>query len=102
MNCLGCRNPNQSDRSYANRFINQNADWRWTYRVQIIWVFCELVALLVVSNMQYPYSSQFELTFVPQFVPETYAPVILKWKAHKYVTVAPLLQIIFILTGSGF
>ncbi|KAF7975148.1 hypothetical protein HWV62_10315 [Athelia sp. TMB] len=43
-------------------FINQNTSWRWTYRVQIIWVFVELMALLA-------------------FVPETYAPVLLKWKA---------------------
>lgn len=29
-------------------FINQNTSWRWTYRVQIIWVFVELMALLAV------------------------------------------------------
>ncbi|KZP19408.1 MFS general substrate transporter [Athelia psychrophila] len=45
-------------------FINQNADWRWTWRVQIIWVFVELVLLLLL-------------------VPETYAPVLLKWKAAR-------------------
>ncbi|KZP22408.1 MFS general substrate transporter [Athelia psychrophila] len=45
-------------------FINQNVDWRWTYRVQIIWVFVELVLLLLL-------------------VPETYAPVLLKWKAAR-------------------
>jgi len=45
-------------------FINQNTNWRWTYRVQLIWVFCEHVALI-------------------SFVPETYTPVILKWKAQR-------------------
>ncbi|KAI5117818.1 hypothetical protein M0805_004948 [Coniferiporia weirii] len=45
-------------------FINQNTDWRWTYRVQIIWVFLELIALVL-------------------FTPETYAPAILKRKAQK-------------------
>lgn len=29
-------------------FINQNTYWRWTYRLQIIWVFVELALLLLV------------------------------------------------------
>ncbi|KAI0079678.1 MFS general substrate transporter [Panus rudis PR-1116 ss-1] len=45
-------------------FINQNTYWRWTYRVMIIWISVELVGLLL-------------------FVPETYTPVITKWKAQK-------------------
>lgn len=45
-------------------FINQHINWRWTYRVQLIWIFCELAALILL-------------------VPETYAPVILKWKAQR-------------------
>jgi len=45
-------------------YASQNINWRWTYRVQLIWIFCELVALISV-------------------VPETYAPVILKWKAQR-------------------
>ncbi|KIM74731.1 hypothetical protein PILCRDRAFT_827934 [Piloderma croceum F 1598] len=45
-------------------FINQNINWRWTYRVQLIWIFCELVALILL-------------------VPETYTPVILKWKVQR-------------------
>ncbi|EGN92061.1 hypothetical protein SERLA73DRAFT_191634 [Serpula lacrymans var. lacrymans S7.3] len=45
-------------------FINQNIDWRWTYRVLLCWIFGELIALLLL-------------------VPETYVPVILKRKASK-------------------
>ncbi|KAI4293656.1 MFS general substrate transporter [Schizophyllum commune Loenen D] len=45
-------------------FINQHANWRWTFRVLIIWIFCQWVALIL-------------------FVPETYAPVILKKKAAR-------------------
>ncbi|THH04362.1 hypothetical protein EW145_g5577 [Phellinidium pouzarii] len=45
-------------------FINQNLNWRWTYRVQIIWAFVELVALIL-------------------FIPETFVPAILKRKAQK-------------------
>ncbi|EIW74976.1 MFS general substrate transporter [Coniophora puteana RWD-64-598 SS2] len=44
-------------------FINQNTDWRWTYRVQIIWIFVEVIMLF--------------------FVRETYVPVILKRKAAR-------------------
>ncbi|KAI0700693.1 major facilitator superfamily domain-containing protein [Cytidiella melzeri] len=44
-------------------FINQNTDWRWTFRVLIIWVFVELVMIFG--------------------VPETYAPVLMKQKANK-------------------
>lgn len=45
-------------------FMNQHLNWRWTYRLLIIWIFCQWMALLV-------------------FVPETYAPVILKRKAAR-------------------
>ncbi|SJL02662.1 related to multidrug resistant protein [Armillaria ostoyae] len=45
-------------------FINQNAHWRWTFRVLLIWIFVQLVALFL-------------------FVPETYVPVILKKKAAR-------------------
>ncbi|EJD05266.1 MFS transporter [Fomitiporia mediterranea MF3/22] len=45
-------------------FINQNTNWRWTYYMQIIWAFTELVALVI-------------------FVPETYEPAILKNKARR-------------------
>ncbi|PFH48800.1 hypothetical protein AMATHDRAFT_149102 [Amanita thiersii Skay4041] len=45
-------------------FINQNLNWRWTYYIVLIWVFCELLALFI-------------------FVPETYVPVILQRKAAK-------------------
>ncbi|KAJ7151784.1 major facilitator superfamily domain-containing protein [Mycena crocata] len=43
-------------------FINQNLYWRWTYRILIIWTFANLVAIFL-------------------FVPESYAPVLLKRKA---------------------
>ncbi|KAJ4488176.1 MFS general substrate transporter [Lentinula aciculospora] len=43
-------------------FINQNTSWRWTYRVLIIWSFVQTVALFAL-------------------VPETYVPVLRKWKA---------------------
>jgi MFS family permease len=39
-------------------FINQHTSWRWTWYVQIIWAFVELVLLVFV-------------------VPETYSPVCL-------------------------
>ncbi|KII93520.1 hypothetical protein PLICRDRAFT_152327 [Plicaturopsis crispa FD-325 SS-3] len=45
-------------------FICQNLNWRWAFRFQIIWIFVELVALFL-------------------FVPETYVPVILKFKAQR-------------------
>lgn len=44
-------------------FINEYANWRWMYRVQLIWIFFELLALVLL-------------------VPETYTPVILKNKAQ--------------------
>ncbi|EKM59644.1 uncharacterized protein PHACADRAFT_137679 [Phanerochaete carnosa HHB-10118-sp] len=45
-------------------FINQNTSWRWTFRILIIWTFA-------VWNM------------LIAFVPETYAPYLLKRKAAK-------------------
>ncbi|KAI0093212.1 MFS general substrate transporter [Irpex rosettiformis] len=45
-------------------FINQNTTWRWTFRMLVIWTFVELLLLLL-------------------FVPETFAPVIMKHKAKK-------------------
>ncbi|KAF8486247.1 MFS general substrate transporter [Russula ochroleuca] len=45
-------------------FINQNVSWRWTYYALIIWSLLQTVALIC-------------------FVPETYTPVILKWKAQR-------------------
>ncbi|PBK63470.1 MFS general substrate transporter [Armillaria solidipes] len=45
-------------------FINQNTHWRWTFRVLLVWIFVQLVALFL-------------------FVPETYVPVILKKKAAR-------------------
>ncbi|KAH8999831.1 MFS general substrate transporter [Lactarius hatsudake] len=45
-------------------FINQHWHWRWTFHVQIIWSFIQAVAIILV-------------------VPETCAPVILKWKAQR-------------------
>jgi len=45
-------------------FINQNLHWRWTYRIQLVWLFTELLCLII-------------------FVPETYVPVLLKWKAAR-------------------
>ncbi|KAI0047960.1 MFS general substrate transporter [Auriscalpium vulgare] len=45
-------------------FVNQNTTWRWTYWVLIIWSFAQLVAILLI-------------------VPETYIPVLLKWKAQR-------------------
>ncbi|GJE92265.1 MFS general substrate transporter [Phanerochaete sordida] len=44
-------------------FINQNANWRWTYRTLVIWIFVELA-------------------FIVLLVPETYVPAILKRKAQ--------------------
>ncbi|CCM00059.1 uncharacterized protein FIBRA_02086 [Fibroporia radiculosa] len=45
-------------------FICQNVDWRWTYRVLLIWQFATILMLYL-------------------FVPETYEPVILKRKAAR-------------------
>ncbi|KAG2151542.1 major facilitator superfamily domain-containing protein [Suillus clintonianus] len=45
-------------------FINQHLYWEWTYRVQLCWIFVELLMLVL-------------------FVPETYVPVILKKKARR-------------------
>ncbi|KIP10638.1 hypothetical protein PHLGIDRAFT_22099 [Phlebiopsis gigantea 11061_1 CR5-6] len=45
-------------------FINQHANWRWTFRVLIIWTFVTWVLLIAI-------------------VPETFVPYILKQKAAK-------------------
>ncbi|KAF5362585.1 hypothetical protein D9757_013322 [Collybiopsis confluens] len=45
-------------------FVNQNTNWRWTYWVLIIWSFIQTVALFLL-------------------VPETYVPVLLKWKLKR-------------------
>ncbi|KAF8193757.1 MFS general substrate transporter [Pholiota molesta] len=45
-------------------FINQNLDWRWTYRVLLIWIFVEFIALIFI-------------------VPETYIPYLIKRKAQR-------------------
>ncbi|KAF7305789.1 RNA polymerase II-associated protein [Mycena chlorophos] len=45
-------------------FINQNLYWRWTYRISLIWMFCQMVAIFL-------------------FVPESYAPVLMQWKAKR-------------------
>ncbi|KAF8200040.1 major facilitator superfamily domain-containing protein [Mycena galopus ATCC 62051] len=45
-------------------FINQNLYWRWTYRILLIWTGAEMVAIFL-------------------FVPESYAPVLLKRKAAR-------------------
>jgi len=45
-------------------FINQNLNWRWTYRVQLIWAFAEFIALILL-------------------VPETYEPILVKRKATR-------------------
>ncbi|KIY70320.1 MFS general substrate transporter [Cylindrobasidium torrendii FP15055 ss-10] len=45
-------------------FVNQNLWWRWTYWIMIIWIFCQFLVILI-------------------FVPETFAPVIIKRKAAK-------------------
>lgn len=33
-------------------FINQNANWRWTFRILIIWTFVTWVLLVIVSTLQ--------------------------------------------------
>ncbi|KAG5641463.1 hypothetical protein DXG03_005140, partial [Asterophora parasitica] len=45
-------------------FINENLYWRWTYRIQSIWIFVQYIALIAL-------------------VPETYEPVLLKRKARR-------------------
>ncbi|KAI0786398.1 major facilitator superfamily domain-containing protein [Abortiporus biennis] len=45
-------------------FINQHLNWRWTYRIMLIWTFVQIVGLLLI-------------------VPETYHPVLLKKKAQR-------------------
>ncbi|KZV80848.1 MFS general substrate transporter [Exidia glandulosa HHB12029] len=45
-------------------FVNQNLHWRWTYYVGLMWAGVELLMLLL-------------------FLPETYEPVLLKWKAAR-------------------
>ena len=32
-------------------FINQHLHWRWTYYVQLVWCFAELVAIILVRFM---------------------------------------------------
>jgi len=54
-------------------FINQHWHWRWTNYVLIIWSFSQEVALILV-------------------VPETCIPVILKWKAQRWVALGALVN----------
>ena len=49
---------------FIGGFINQNADWRWTYYTMIIWA-GTMTGLLL------------------WFVPETYDPVLLQYRAKK-------------------
>ncbi|KAI6022963.1 MFS general substrate transporter [Pisolithus microcarpus] len=44
--------------------VLQNIDWRWTYRIDLCWIFGQCILLFI-------------------FVPETYAPVLLKKKAAR-------------------
>ncbi|KAJ7680960.1 major facilitator superfamily domain-containing protein [Mycena polygramma] len=44
--------------------MNQNLYWRWTYRILLIWTGAQMIAIFL-------------------FVPESYAPVLLKRKARK-------------------
>jgi MFS family permease len=64
-------------------FVNQHVDWRWTYYALIIWAFLQAVALICVCLVEPCCGAVSEK--ISQFVPETYAPVILKWKAQRYV-----------------
>ncbi|KAJ3874792.1 MFS general substrate transporter [Lentinula edodes] len=45
-------------------FINQNLNWRWTYYILTIWIFVQTILLYIC-------------------VPETYAPILRKWKAAR-------------------
>ncbi|KAJ3795029.1 MFS general substrate transporter [Lentinula aff. detonsa] len=45
-------------------FINQNLYWRWTYYILTIWIFVQTVFLYIC-------------------IPETYVPILRKWKAAK-------------------
>lgn len=65
-------------------FINQNTNWRWTYYTQIIWTFCELVALIIVRLLDSSFFLDQSYIIFSQVVPETYAPAILKKKAQRY------------------
>ncbi|KAE9405828.1 MFS general substrate transporter [Gymnopus androsaceus JB14] len=47
-----------------SHFINQNLNWRWTYYILIIWIFVQTILLWIC-------------------VPETYVPVLCKWKAAR-------------------
>ena len=49
---------------FLGGFINENADWRWTYYTMIIWAGTMSVLLLL-------------------FVPETYEPVLLQGRAKR-------------------
>jgi hypothetical protein len=64
-------------------FVNQHVNWRWTYYSLIIWAFLQTVALICVCLVEPCCGAVSER--ISQFVPETYTPVILKWKAQRYV-----------------
>ncbi|KAF5392197.1 hypothetical protein D9757_001521 [Collybiopsis confluens] len=53
-------------------FINQNLHWRWTYYILTMWIFVQTILLYILTS----YSE-------PQCVPETYVPVLCKWKAGR-------------------
>lgn len=45
-------------------YINQNTTWRWTYRLLLIWIFIEVLAIFL-------------------FIPETYDPALRRYKAKR-------------------
>lgn len=72
---------------YSRSFYNactKNTDWRWAYRVCLIYEFATLVSLLLVC-LFHIHKMYCELMYSPasQFVPETYVPVLLKRKAAR-------------------
>lgn len=63
--------------------LPQNTDWRWCYRLLLIWQFVQTVLLFTVSCLLCAFSASLTCHF--QCVPETYVPVILKRKARRCV-----------------
>lgn len=66
-------------------FINQHVYWRWTYHVLTIWFGVELVLIVLVRVFTILYSVNIliSLDTLNQFIPETYAPLLIAQKAQR-------------------
>lgn len=64
-------------------FINQFTNWRWSFYVLLIWVSSRFTVGMYSSCDLTTRQAGVQLCMIIAFVPETYAPVLLRTKARK-------------------